>query len=156
MRIRVATEGDLPQIVALLADDELGRQREAPGHPLPPEYGDAFAEIDANPDNVLVVMEDAGEVIATLQVTFIPYLTFRGGRRAQIEAVRTARHRRGEGLGRALMGWAIAEAERRGCHLVQLTTNLDRGEARAFYEELGFVATHRGMKRYLEGDVTGR
>lgn len=156
MQIRPATHDDLPAIVALLADDELGRQREAAGHPLPPEYGNAFAEIDADPDNVLVVMEDAGEVVATLQVTFIRYLTFRGGRRAQIEAVRTARNRRGEGLGRALMAWAITEAERRRCHLVQLTTNLDRGEAHAFYEELGFVATHRGMKRYLEGDVTGR
>jgi GNAT superfamily N-acetyltransferase len=102
------------------------------------------------------VLEDDGEVVGTLQLTLIPYLTFRGGWRAQVEAVRISAGRRGEGLGRVLFEWAIEEAQRRGCHLIQLTTNKDRDDARGFYASLGFEATHDGMKRYLSGDVTGR
>lgn len=86
----------------------------------------------------------------------IPHLVFRGGWRAQIEAVRVAASHRGDGLGERLLTWAIAEAERHGCHLVQLTTNVDRSDAGRFYERLGFEASHTGMKRYLRGSVTGR
>jgi GNAT superfamily N-acetyltransferase len=156
VKIRVATEDDLGAIVGLLADDDLGRRREAFADPLPGEYRDAFAAIDTDPNNLVVVAEDEGEVVGTLQLTFIPNLSFRGGWRAQIEGVRTASGRRGEGLGRALLEWAIEEADRRGCHLVQLTMNRGRGEVVRFYEGLGFDASHVGFKRYLRGDVTGR
>ena len=156
MRVREARRGDVPAIVRLLADDELGQQRELPSDPLPASYWAAYEAIDADPNNRLVVLEDAGEVVGTLQLTFIPCLTFRGGWRAQVEAVRTATARRGQGLGGRLLEWAVDEARRRGCHLIQLTTNATRDEARRFYETLGFEATHAGMKRYLEGDVTGR
>jgi GNAT superfamily N-acetyltransferase len=156
MRIREASRADVPAIVALLADDELGRHREDARTPLDPAYLEAFAAIDADPNHRLVVAEVDGEVVGTLQLSFLPYLSFRGGWRAQVEAVRTASGRRGEGLGGRLLRWAIAESERRGCHVIQLTTNAARPEAQAFYASLGFEATHQGMKRYLQGDVTGR
>lgn len=156
MRIRDATPDDLPAIVELLADDDLGRQREDPGTPLDPGYLAAFGAITADPNHRLVVAEEGGELVGTLQLTFLPHLTFRGGWRAQVEAVRTAGHRRGQGLGGQLLRWAIAAAEERGCHLIQLTTNASRGDAHRFYAELGFEASHQGMKRYLVGDVTGR
>ena len=156
MHIREATQNDVAAIVALLADDDLGRLREDPTTPLDDAYWAAFDAIDADPYNQLVVLEDQGEVVGTLQVTFIPYLTFRGGWRAQVEAVRTASARRGEGLGRNLLEWAIDTAATRGCHLIQLTMNADRNETRRFYESLGFEATHAGMKLYLDGDVAGR
>lgn len=149
MEIRPATEHDVPAIVDLLADDDLGAGRERPGVPLAASYLEAFAAIDRDPHNHLVVLDDDGVVVATLQLTFIPYLTFQGAWRAQIEAVRVAAWRRGEGLGRMLMSWAIAEAERQGCHLVQLTTNKQRSDAHRFYASLGFEATHEGMKRHL-------
>jgi GNAT superfamily N-acetyltransferase len=153
--IREATRDDVPAIVALLADDELGRDREDPADPLPDAYWAAYDAIAVDPRNLLVVLDD-GEVVGTLQLTFIPSLTFRGGWRAQVEAVRVTPHRRGDGLGRRLLEWAVDEARRRGCHLIQLTTNVARPEAAAFYASLGFARTHAGMKRYLTGDVTGR
>ncbi len=110
MRIRRAARTDLPAIIGLLADDDLGRQRESPHEPLPESYYAAFAAIDADPRQVLVVGEIAGEIIATLQLTFIPYLAYRGGLRAQIESVRVDSRRRGGGLGRQLFLWAIERA----------------------------------------------
>lgn len=155
MQLREATRQDVPSIVALLGQDQLGHHRETPGEPLPDGYWKAFDAIDDDPNNLLVVAEDQGVVVGTLQLTFLPYLTFRGGWRGQIEAVRIAAERRGEGVGRQMMEWAIDQARRRGCHLVQLTTNRTRKDARRFYESLGFESSHDGMKLYLEGDVTG-
>ena len=156
MHIRRATRSDVPAVVDLLADDEMGRQREEPGEPLAPEYWSAFEVIEADPNNDLVVLEDDGDVIGCLQLTFLPHHTFRGGWRAQIEGVRIASDHRDRGLGRVLFEWAIAEARQRGCHVVQLTTNAQRGDALRFYESLGFAVTHQGMKLYLRGDVRGR
>lgn len=156
MHIREATQDDVAAIVTMLADDDLGRLREIAKAPLDDAYLAAFEAIDADPNNRLVLLEDQGEIVGTLQVTFIPNLTFRGGWRAQIEGVRTAAARRGEGLGRQLLEWAIETAARQGCHLIQLTTNSAREDARRFYESFGFQATHAGMKLYLTGDVGGR
>lgn len=157
MEIRDVTREDLPAVVALLADDELGRHREDASLPLDPAYTAAFAAIEADPNHRVVVAVGAdGAIVGTLQLSFLPHLAFRGGWRAQIEAVRVARDRRDAGLGRELLGWAIAEADRRGCHLVQLTTNDERDAAHGFYAALGFEGTHRGMKRYLRGSAAGR
>lgn len=155
MQLREATRRDVASIVSLLAQDELGRQRESAGEPLPDSYWAAFDAINDDPDNLLVVAENEGVIVGTLQVTFLPYLTFRGSWRAQVEAVRVKADRRGQQVGRQLMQWAIDRAEDHGCHLVQLTTNKERTDAHRFYESLGFEATHEGMKLYLEGDVTG-
>ena len=133
----------------LLADDALGSQREAYGDPLPQSYWDAFDAIAADPNNELVVVEDDGKLIGTLQLTIIPYLTYRGGKRAQIEAVRIDRAYRGTGIGRKLFLWAIERAREHSCHVVQLTTDKQRPDALRFYESLGFVASHEGMKRHL-------
>ena len=137
---------DLSAIVALYADDVLGATREQPGEPLSPRYLEAFAEIDADPRHRLVVVEDDGAVVATLQLSFLPHLVRGGGERAQVEAVRVAASHRGSGLGRELVGWAVEQARERGCVLVQLTTDATRPDAHRFYESLGFTATHVGMK----------
>lgn len=144
--IRRAIHADVPAIVRLLADDPLGRQRERDEDPLPQTYYSAFARIDASPEHELVVVEVAGEVVGTLQLTMLPSLTYQGGTRAQIEAVRIDRRYRRSGLGRHLFAWAIDRARQSGCHLVQLTTNASRDDARRFYRRLGFVDSHVGMK----------
>lgn len=155
LKIRNATPGDLPRIVELLADDPLGAQREACVSPLPASYREAFAEIDRDPNNELVVVEDqAGRVIGVLQLTFIPYLTYKGSWRALIEGVRVARDHRSRGIGRRLFAWAIERARERGCRLVQLTSDKTRPDAIRFYESLGFVASHEGMKLHLAGAAT--
>lgn len=144
-RIRDAREEDVPAIVALYADDDLGRSREQVTDPLPAAYWTAFEEIRRDPRHRLVVIDD-GEVAATLQLSFLPHLVRAATERAQIEGVRVASHRRREGLGRALIGWAVEEARARGCGLVQLTTDARRGDAHRVYEALGFEASHVGMK----------
>jgi GNAT superfamily N-acetyltransferase len=148
--IRRAIRNDVPEIVRLLADDPLGRRRENYQNPLPQSYYDAFDEINRDPHNQLVIAEAGGEVIGTLQLTFIPYLTYQGGKRAQIEAVRVDRKYRGHGIGGKLFEWAIKRAREEQCHMMQLTTNNTRSDAQRFYERLGFVASHSGMKLELK------
>ncbi|MGN6572749.1 MAG: GNAT family N-acetyltransferase [Pseudolabrys sp.] len=146
---RRATAADLEDIVALLADDELGRKREDPDPPLNPRYIDAFAAIDADRNQFLAVVEEGGEIVGCLQLSFIPGLSRLGLWRGQIESVRISSARRGGGLGRRMFEWAIEECRRRRCEIVQLTTDKSRTEARRFYEQLGFVASHEGMKLAL-------
>ena len=146
MLIRDAEARDLPAVVALYADDELGAGSEQPEEPLAGEYLRAFAAISADPRTLLVVADDGGQVVGTLQLMFLPHLVRRGGERAQVEAVRVASSRRGSGLGRELVTWAIDRARERGCALVQLTTDASRPDAHRFYGQLGFTASHVGMK----------
>jgi|GEM_PF-162363 len=150
-QVRRAVQADLPAIVAMLADDELGSTREAPDAATDDRYAAAFAAIDADPNQALVVLDDAGSVVGCLQLTFIPGLSLHGAWRGQIEAVRVVTSRRGEGLGRIMLNWAIAESRRRGCTLVQLTTNKVRIDALRFYRSLGFVDSHEGLKLYMSG-----
>jgi len=147
---RDAAREDLPRIVGLLANDHLGSQREQFEDPLPDCYHRAFDAIDNDPNNRLVVAEHDGTVIGTLQLTFIPNMTYRGGIRAQIEGVRVDDAYRSQRIGRRLFKWAIAEARRHGCHMVQLTADKTRPDAHRFYESLGFTASHLGMKLHLE------
>lgn len=146
---RPACAGDVPSLVAMLADDELGARREKNVEPLPESYRAAYAAIDADPNNELTVATSGGEIVGMLQLTFIPYLTYQGGWRALIEGVRIASAYRGKGLGKQMFEWAINRARERNCHLVQLTTDKSRPEALRFYENLGFKASHEGMKLHV-------
>lgn len=145
-KIRRAIADDVPAIVDLLADDELGKTREAPGDPC---YAEAFAAIAADSNQFLAVVDDGGEVVGCLQLSFVPGLSLKGMWRGQIESVRIAASRRGQGLGHVMIDWAIGECRRRGCGLVQLTMNKTRKDSHRFYESLGFVATHEGFKLTL-------
>lgn len=147
MIFRKAVRTDLPAIVGLLADDVLGKARDAAV--VDQRYERAFADIDADPRNVLVVADDDGAVVGCMQLTYIPGLGRHGAERALIEAVRVRSDRRGRGIGGALTKWAIEQARSRGCGLVQLTSDKSRTDAHRFYARLGFVASHEGMKLIL-------
>jgi GNAT superfamily N-acetyltransferase len=147
--VRPATRADLPAIVRLLANDPLGRYREDPVEPLPRSYEQAFEEIDRDPRHELVVLEGRDGVIGTLQLSILTNLSYQGGRRAQIEAVRIDYRLRGQGMGERLLEWAIDRARQHDCCLVQLTTDARRPDARRFYERLGFEASHTGLKLQL-------
>jgi len=147
--IRPARRDDVPGIVALLADDDLGSTREDMGEPLSSEYYEAFEAIAADANHELVVLDISGRIAGTLHFTFLPSLTYRGGSRALIEGVRVSRSDRGVGYGATLFQWAIGRARERGCRLVQLTTDKNRPQAVEFYEGLGFRASHEGMKLHL-------
>ena len=146
LRFREARRDEVAALVALLADDALGKQREESAESLPAEYLDAFEAIDADPNHELIVAERSGELVGVLQLSFLPGLSHRGAWRAQIEGVRVASSARGGGLGRTLLEHAIARARERGCRLVQLTSDKRRADAQRFYASLGFEATHEGFK----------
>ncbi|WP_030420077.1 GNAT family N-acetyltransferase [Streptomyces sp. SCSIO 75703] len=147
LEIRRTVEDDLPAVVAMLADDPLGAQRESPGDLTP--YRSAFARIAADPHQHLVVAVRDGRVVGTLQLTVVPGLSRRGATRSIIESVRVHADERGSGLGTRLIEWAIAESRRQGCHLVQLTSDRTREDAHRFYERLGFSPSHTGFKLAL-------
>jgi len=147
IEIRRATRDDLPMILAMLFDDQIGATRETP-HDLTP-YQKAFDEIDADPSEELIVAERNGSVVGTLQLSIIPGLSRAGSKRGMVEAVRVHSSTRGSGLGTTLMEWAIEESRARGCALVQLTSDKSRAGAHRFYERLGFSATHEGFKLKL-------
>jgi GNAT superfamily N-acetyltransferase len=171
LTFRIATRADVPAVLELLADDEVSRARDGAA----PEAPDAarsssaaeesrreaaeesrreaveaaFDAIDADPRNELIVADDDGRVVGTFQLTFIPSLSRGGRERMTIEAVRVSRDRRGQGVGRAMMEWALARGRERGCGIAQLTTDKQRTDAHRFYASLGFAATHEGMKLSL-------
>jgi GNAT superfamily N-acetyltransferase len=147
--MRRATVDDIPAIIAMLADDHLGALREAPNDP--DAYRPAFDRIDADPNQLLMVAEHQGRTVGTLQLTLIPGLSRQGATRAQIEAVRVHSDLRGSGMGAQLIEWAVAEARRQGCVLLQLTSDATRVDAHRFYERLGFTASHEGFKLRLAG-----
>jgi ribosomal protein S18 acetylase RimI-like enzyme len=146
---RTATQGDLPTIIAMIADDQLGQAREDASLPLDQRYQDAYAAMERDANQMAVVVQQDGAILGYMQITFIPGISRRGAWRGQIESVRVARSRRGGGIGTAMFEWAIAECRRRGCNLVQLYTDKSRKDAYRFYERLGFKASHEGMKLSL-------
>ena len=143
---RDAVLADLPAIVALLAEDTLGEQREDPSLPLDPAYERAFRFITANPDQRQIVAEQAGIVVGTMQLSFIPGMAFRGAWRGQIEAVRVAGALRGQGIGGEMIDWAVEQCRARDCRMVQLTSDKSREAAHRFYERLGWTRSHEGFK----------
>jgi GNAT superfamily N-acetyltransferase len=147
---RSATRADLPSIVRMLADDDLGSQREKFEDPLPESYYSAFEQIDNDPNHELIVAEREGEVIGTLHLMFLPSVSFQGGLRAQVESVRVDKRFQSQGIGSQMMKWAMERARRRGAHVIQLTTHKTRVDAHRFYERLGFKGSHLGMKLGLK------
>ncbi|WP_128923648.1 GNAT family N-acetyltransferase [Bradyrhizobium guangxiense] len=143
--IRRARRDDVPAIVAMLADDHLGRARERVEDPLPAVYDDAFARVDRDPNLTLIVAESEGRVVGCLQLAILPGISSQGGIRGLLEDVRVASDCRSRGIGEQLVQWAVTEAKARGCNLVELLTHQTRTDAQRFYKRLGFTASHVGM-----------
>jgi GNAT superfamily N-acetyltransferase len=150
MIFRRATEKDVPFIVKMLAIDKLGKLRENYQEPLPQSYYAAFEVINSDPNQELMVVEKDAEIVGTFQLTFIPYLSYQGKLRAQIENVFVKEDLTGQGVGRKIFEWAIERAKNRNAHLLQLTSDKKRPRAIKFYEDLGFIASHEGMKLHFK------
>lgn len=146
---RAARTQDLPSIIDLLADDMLGRARNPAYIDAASDYDLAFRQMVGNPDNTVIVATDAERIVGCYQITFIRGLSHRGALRAQVESVRIASSSRGAGIGSAMMRDAIERARDRGANILQLTTDVRRPQTRRFYERLGFIASHTGMKLAL-------
>ncbi|MBK0375782.1 MULTISPECIES: GNAT family N-acetyltransferase [Streptomyces] len=145
--IRPVTADDLASVVAMLADDPLGAQRESPDDLTP--YEEALQRLTDDPNQHVVVAVREGRVVGTLQLTIVPGLSRRGATRSIIEGVRIHGDERGSGLGTQLIQWAVDESRRQDCQLVQLTSDVTREDAHRFYERLGFTASHVGFKLAL-------
>lgn len=143
--IRPARREDVAAVVAMLADDHLGRARERLEDPLPAVYYAAFERIERDPNLTLVVAESEGRVVGCLQLAVLSGLSSQGGIRGLLEDVRVASDCRSRGIGEQLVQWAVTEAKARGCNLVELLTHQTRTEAQRFYKRLGFAASHVGM-----------
>lgn len=150
---RRARDRDLKDIICLLTDDELGKQREKLSTTIPSSYQNAFHRIDADPNQFLMVVEADGVIIGTCHLTLMPSLTFQGGLRMNVEAVRIATNYRGEGVGEWMIQQVVSLSRKEGCKIIQLTTDKQRVDAKRFYEKLGFHATHEGMKMQLFGKI---
>ncbi len=146
---RPARVSDLEVLIALLADDPLGANREDTSQPINPRYLESFNQISRDPNNQLIAMELNGKTVGMLQLTFIPYLTHTGSWRCLVEGVRIHRDYRGRGLGQSMLEWAIERAKEKHCTIVQLTSDKTRRDAIRFYQSLGFAATHEGFKLSL-------
>lgn len=146
---RKATINDLRAIVGLLLEDELGQTRESKGPELDQRYIDAFHKIDIDSNQYLLIVENAGEIVATCHLTIMPSLTFTGQTRMQIEAVRVLEKYRGQKIGEWMIQEAIKYGKLKGASIIQLNTNKQRTSTKNFYQRLGFEASHEGMKMYL-------
>ena len=146
LTFREAVRSDLRELVLMLADDHLGATREDTSEPLNEAYVQAFEAIEKDPNNELVVVESSGDLVVMLQLTYIPYVNRTGAWRCIIEGVRIQSAFRGQGLGHRFFEWAIAKAKERGCRIVQLTSDKQRPDAIRFYQQLGFQASHEGLK----------
>ncbi|HEY5238037.1 MAG TPA: GNAT family N-acetyltransferase [Rhizomicrobium sp.] len=143
---RHADKNDVPAIVAMLSDDDIGESRESATQESAPVYERAFEDMNACPDNYILLAEIDGQLVGSLQLVFIPGLSRQGAKRAIIEAVRVKSAVRGQSIGTALMKQAIMEAREAGCKLVQLTSDRRRTRAHLFYRRLGFEQSHVGFK----------
>ncbi len=152
MIFRRATKNDVPFIVKMLVNDTLGKLRENYQEPLPESYYDAFEIINKDPNQELMVVEKENdpEIIGTFQLTFIPYLSYQGKLRAQIENVFVREDLTGQGIGKKMFEWIIERAKERNAHLLQLTSDKQRPAAIKFYEDLGFIVSHEGMKLHFK------
>lgn len=146
---RKAKKEDLEEILEMIFDDDLGKEREDFGKARNPAYMKAFGDILQDPNQYLMVVEIKGKIAGTCHLTFIPSLTFKGSLRMQIEAVRVATHARSHGIGHWMIREAIEYGKERGAKIIQLTSNAKRKRAIEFYEDIGFVKSHVGMKLYL-------
>lgn len=151
MIFRKATERDVPEIVKILAEDELGRLRENYKIPLPKTYYEAFEVINSDKNQELIVIESAetSKIIGTFQLTFIQYLSYKGRSRALLENVMVQKNYQGKGIGKQIIDWCIASAKTKKAHVLQLTSDKQRPLAIQFYEKFGFKASHEGMKLHL-------
>lgn len=146
---RRAVEADLPFIVKLLIEDAVRVTEDKPDEPFHPRYVAALRELEADPNQMMMVAVLDSEVVGTIQLTFIPGIAALGMKRCLVEAVHISPAHRSKGLGTQMIQWAIEQARERGCGMVQLTSNKKRLDAHRFYERLGFLKSHEGFKYYL-------
>ncbi|MEQ1770431.1 MAG: GNAT family N-acetyltransferase [Devosia sp.] len=146
---RKATPADIAFILGLIVEDSVIETGDDPLDAGDPRYAAAFAAIDADPNQEMIVVEEEGERVGCFQLTYMPGIMRRGMWRGQIENVHVRAASQNRGIGSAMMKWAIERCRERGCGIIQLTSNKKRLDAHRFYERLGFLKSHEGFKLYL-------
>jgi GNAT superfamily N-acetyltransferase len=144
-----ASKSDLPRLVELLIDDELGSKRDGDFEKNKKSYEDMFDLIDKDPNQYLMVILQEDKIIGTCHLTLVPSLTYKGKIRCQIEALRVCSKMRGKGMGHWVIREAIEWGKKNKAKIFQLTADKRRERVKKFYESLGFVPTHDGYKMNL-------
>jgi GNAT superfamily N-acetyltransferase len=132
--VRVATEQDLPAVLALYAQPELDD-----GLTVSPDHARAiFARFARHPFYRLYVAEIAAQVVGTFTLLVAENLSHHGVPSAVVESIAVAPPWQGRGIGRAMMAEAMRLAREAGCYKLALSSNRRRERAHRFYESLGF------------------
>jgi ribosomal protein S18 acetylase RimI-like enzyme len=143
--VREARHEDLPVVVGLLAQLNDATPEVLDAHEK------AFAAVQADSrQQLLVVRDDAGGIVATASLIVVPNLGRDGRPYAIVENVVTDAPRRGERFGELLMRHCVETARAAGCYKVSLTSRKHRADAHRFYRRLGFEATSEGFRMSLE------
>ena len=146
---RQATEADLPFLDALIEADEVAAARDIAPPDNEAQQLEAMRAIAADPNHELWIVEADGAPVASFHLSYLPGVSRKGAWRGQIESVRVVPALRGKCVGEAMMRWAVARCEAKGCSVVQLTSDMRREAAHRFYERLGFAHSHAGFKMKL-------
>ncbi len=149
MIIRAAIRSDLGAILRLLR--ELGDTTHTQGAHVRMSSAAvrAWTRMENDPDRTILVAEQRGQIIGTLDLLVVANLTHDAQPWAVVENVVVDPQRRGRGIGRALMEDALDRATRAGCHKVELLLHESGPQAHGFCASLGFADSTEGFRRYL-------
>ena len=134
MQIRPANVADLPDLLALLTQLDLGEDGASSLETMTAE----FEKITANPYHTIYVAEQAGALVGTFALIIVPQLAHGGTRSGIVEDVVVDADQRGQGIGQAMMWFAIERCREAGCYKLVLASGNRRVDAHRFYENLGF------------------
>lgn len=117
------------------------RALDPPGAPEPDAATSArrFARLASYPDYAVYLAEEDGVCVGTFALLMMDNLAHGGAPEGVVENVVVAEGRRGQGIGRAMMRFAMERCAAAGCYKLVLSSNVRREDAHRFYENLGFV-----------------
>jgi GNAT superfamily N-acetyltransferase len=132
--VRKATKDDLPAILALYAQPDLGD-----GKVLDlPTAERILGKMRHYPNYNVYVATLKKEVIGTFTLLIMDNLAHLGAPSGIAEDVVVSSEWRGQGVGKQMMGFAMEVCRKAGCYKLMLSSNLKRESAHRFYEGLGF------------------
>ena len=134
INVRKASAADIPAVLALYAQPDLDD-----GNVLAVDQGIAlFERFGRYPDYTLYVAERDDEIVGSFALLVMDNLGHLGSPSGIVEDVVVAPARQGNGIGAAMMRFALERCREKRCYKLMLSSNAKRARAHAFYESLGY------------------
>ena len=130
---RTANEADVAELLRLYGQLSSGRSG-LDGDRL----RTLLRKIATYPDYAVYLACDGETVVGTFALLIMDALGDRLAPAGVVEDVVVDGSRRGQGIGRAMMEFAMAKCTEAGCYKMALSSNINRADAHRFYESLGF------------------